>query len=264
MTYKIPINERFGAKVLSFSKLYETISDIKSKLSEDQLTLFRGSCFGAFLQLKNIKWAPQIVHQLILRQIQSKEHEKKGKLVFLIGGKESSFSIRKFNLITGLRCHSLPDISLYLKEMENSGEPRVGRDVKLLIDVDLLNLVNYLDMFNKYPWGTLSYKKTIQSLTNCLVGRSDKFKAKQNDYEWYNLLGFSWAFQLWVYEVIPSIAENFANCVDLNLLHRMLKWSSTRAPKSKIVNDILEADEVTVFEMVNTHLESEQEYTSNC
>ncbi|XP_038697982.1 uncharacterized protein LOC119995540 [Tripterygium wilfordii] len=196
MAYKILINERFGAKVLSFSKLYETISDIKSKLSEDQLTLFRGSCFGAFLQLKNIKWAPQIVHQLLLRQIQSKEDEKKGKLVFLIGGKESSFSIREFNLITELRCHSLPGISLYLKEMEKSGEPRVGlqnkyfngsshiscqelqrtfmhcqdpedvfklalvyfieyvllgRDVKLLIDVDFLNLVDYVDMFNKYP-----------------------------------------------------------------------------------------------------------------
>ncbi|XP_038678370.1 uncharacterized protein LOC119979811 [Tripterygium wilfordii] len=239
MAYKIPINERFGAKVLSFSKLYETISDIKSKLSEDQLTLFEGSCF------------------------------------------ESRFSIREFNLITGLRCHSLPDISLYLKEMENSGEPRVGlqykyfngsyhiscqelqrtfmqyqdpkdvfkltlvyfaesvilgRDVKLLIDVDLLNLIDYLDMFNKFPWGTLSYKKIIQSLTNCLVGRSDKFKTKQNDYEWYNPLGFPWTFQLW--------------------------WSSTKAPKSKIVNDILEADEyiftlVTIFEMVNTHSESE-------
>ncbi|XP_038713407.1 uncharacterized protein LOC120007277 [Tripterygium wilfordii] len=309
MAYKIPINERFGAKVLSFSKLHETISDIRSKLSEDQLTLFRGTCFGTFLQLKNIKWAPQIVHQLLLRQVQSKEDEKKGKLVFLIGGRETSFSIREFNLITGLRCHSLPDISLYLKEMEKSGEPRVGlqnkyfngsyhiscqelrmtfmqcqdpedvyklalvyfveyvllgRDVKLLIDVDFLNLVDYVDEFNKYPWGTLSYKKTIQSLTNCLVGRSDKFKAKQNDFEWYNLLGFPWAFQLWVYEVIPSIAASFADCVDLNLLPRMLKWSSTKAPKSKTVNDILEADEVTVFEMVNTHSESEQDYTFNC
>ncbi|XP_038717208.1 uncharacterized protein LOC120010488 [Tripterygium wilfordii] len=268
MAYKIPMTERFGAKVLSFSKLYETISDIKSKLNEDQLTLFRGSCFGAFLQLKNMKWAPLIVHQLLLRQIQSKDHEKKGRLVFFIGGKKAIFSIREFNLIKGLRCHSLPDISLYLQEMENSGEPRVGlqykyfkgschiscqelqrnfmqcqapedvfnltlvyfaesvllgRDVKLLIDVDLLNLVDYLDMFNKYPWGTLSYKKTIQSLTNCLVGRSEKFKAKKNDYEWYNLLGFPWAFQLWVYEVIPSITKKFANCVDLNLLPRMLK-----------------------------------------
>ncbi|XP_038685537.1 uncharacterized protein LOC119985333 [Tripterygium wilfordii] len=140
----------------------------------------------------------------------------------------------------------------------------LGRDVKLLIDVDFLNLVDYVDEFNKYPWGTLSYKKTIQSLTNCLVGRSDKFKAKQNDFEWYNLLGFPWAFQLWVYEVIPSIAASFADCVDLNLLPRMLKWSSTKAPKSKTVNDILEADEVTVFEMVNTHSESEQDYTFNC
>lgn len=122
----------------------------------------------------------------------------------------------------------------------------IGKRRQILIDMDLLRLVDYLDIFNKYPWGTLSYKKIIQFLNNCLVRRSQKFMERTN-YEWHNLLGFSWAFQKWACDVIPSISVHFANYIDEKLVPRMLKWSSTKDPKSKTINDLLEDSEVNIF-----------------
>lgn len=64
MIYRIDVNERFLTKFMSFSKIWDTNNDIKSKLSNDQITLPKKSYFGWFLELKQIKWGAKIVHQL--------------------------------------------------------------------------------------------------------------------------------------------------------------------------------------------------------
>ncbi|KAK2645965.1 hypothetical protein Ddye_021160 [Dipteronia dyeriana] len=84
----------------------------------------------------------------------------------------------------------------------------VGKDDKTSILYWALELVDDLDAFNKFPWGSFLYDRTFNSLSTCLLGRDDKFKNKFIDklkekvdglvkrkVERYNVYGFVTAFQ---------------------------------------------------------------------
>ncbi|KAK2663250.1 hypothetical protein Ddye_001824 [Dipteronia dyeriana] len=52
----------------------------------------------------------------------------------------------------------------------------VGKDDRNAILYWALELVDDLDAFNKFLWGSFIYARTFNSLSSCLVGRDDKFK----------------------------------------------------------------------------------------
>ncbi|KAK3188737.1 hypothetical protein Dsin_028298 [Dipteronia sinensis] len=54
----------------------------------------------------------------------------------------------------------------------------VGKDDRNGILYLALELVDDLDVFNKFPWGLFIYARTFNSLASCLVGRDDKLKYK--------------------------------------------------------------------------------------
>ncbi|KAK0587509.1 hypothetical protein LWI29_024062 [Acer saccharum] len=54
----------------------------------------------------------------------------------------------------------------------------VGKDDRNAIQYWALQLVDDLDAFNKFPWGSFIYTRTFNSLSTCLVGRDDKFKER--------------------------------------------------------------------------------------
>ncbi|KAK2662397.1 hypothetical protein Ddye_000971 [Dipteronia dyeriana] len=93
----------------------------------------------------------------------------------------------------------------------------VGKDDRTSILYWALELVNDLDAFNKFPWGSFLYDRTFNSLSTCLLSRDDKFKNKFNDklkekvdgpvkrkVERYNVYGFVTTFQVWAIEAIPK------------------------------------------------------------
>ena len=73
---KIPKEEYFPRKIACLSHLV-AIENIKEKLTEPQLEMFRKSCFGHFLLLE-LRFSAQIVHQLLLRQCETKKAMKYG------------------------------------------------------------------------------------------------------------------------------------------------------------------------------------------
>ncbi|KAK3218406.1 hypothetical protein Dsin_012376 [Dipteronia sinensis] len=81
-----------------------TIKQIKEKLTDAQLALFRTTCFGRLLEMHELKFSGQLVHHL-LRQIRSYNNSE---MWFAIGGKKFCFSIQEFCLITGLECGPYP------------------------------------------------------------------------------------------------------------------------------------------------------------
>ncbi|KAK2637233.1 hypothetical protein Ddye_032025 [Dipteronia dyeriana] len=97
----------------------------------------------------------------------------------------------------------------------------VGKDDRTSILYWALELVDELDAFNKFQWGSFSYDRTFNSLSTCLLGRDDKFKNKFIDklkekvdgsvkrkVERYNVYGFVTAFQLTIYKNLgPSDEE---------------------------------------------------------
>ena len=68
MQPKIKESEYFKAKVSNWSSL-EAVEDIKDRLSEVQKNIFRHSCFGHFLDVKELKFSAQLLHSILLREV---------------------------------------------------------------------------------------------------------------------------------------------------------------------------------------------------
>jgi hypothetical protein len=73
---------------------------------------------------------------------------------------------------------------------------------KRTISLFLLKLVEHLELFNNYPWGSEAFELTFASLSSALKGRREKYlerlKAKQgaHDIEHYDLYGCPFVFQV--------------------------------------------------------------------
>ncbi|KAK2648594.1 hypothetical protein Ddye_016083 [Dipteronia dyeriana] len=87
----------------------------------------------------------------------------------------------------------------------------VGKDDRNAIMYWTLQLVDDLDAFNSFPWGTFLYSRTFDFLSTCVVGRDDKYKERlespaKRKAEKYNVYRFVTAFQVWAIEAIPKWA----------------------------------------------------------
>ncbi|KAK3205466.1 hypothetical protein Dsin_019512 [Dipteronia sinensis] len=119
----------------------------------------------------------------------------------------------------------------------------VGKDDKTNILYWALELLDDLDAFNKFLWGSFLYDRTFNSLSTCLLGRDDKFKNKFSDklkekvdtlvkrkVERYNVYRFVTAFQVWAIEAIPKwVTLGYAVRVN-NVTPRILNWQCTETP----------------------------------
>ncbi|KAK3230324.1 hypothetical protein Dsin_002205 [Dipteronia sinensis] len=83
----VKVSEHFPAKINSTSSMV-TIKHMKEKLTEVQLALFRITCFGRLLEMHELKFSGQLVHHLLLRQIQSHNNSE---MWFAVGGKNFFF-----------------------------------------------------------------------------------------------------------------------------------------------------------------------------
>ncbi|KAK3188212.1 hypothetical protein Dsin_027773 [Dipteronia sinensis] len=112
--FLVKVVEHFPAKINSTSSIV-AIKQIKEKLTEAHLALFRTTCFGKLLEMHELKFSGQLVHHLLFRQIRS---SNKSEMWFAIGGKTFPFSIQEFCLITGLACVPDPPV---LEKGDGSG-----------------------------------------------------------------------------------------------------------------------------------------------
>ncbi|KAJ4712634.1 Phospholipase-like protein [Melia azedarach] len=111
----------------------------------------------------------------------------------------------------------------------------IGRAGRYLADLWLMSIVDDLDVFNQYPWGSVSWRYTYRSLSRALRGQASQYRFKKAEAEAdgktystkYNLDGFPLAFQIWIYEVLPSVGREFARCTNQRL-PRMLRWMATK------------------------------------
>ena len=95
---KIPKEEYFPGKIACLSHLV-AIENIKKKLIEPQLEMFRKSCFGHFLLFPELRFSAQIVHQLLLHQCETK---KDNEIWMLLKSKGLRFSKEEFCIDYGL------------------------------------------------------------------------------------------------------------------------------------------------------------------
>ena len=264
--YKLIVKEEdyFTCRITRYAKL-EVIKNIKEKLNKRQEIMFRQSCLGALLDLdyKKFQWAAQVVHHLLLRQIDQPNREE---LWCLVGGKKLRFSINEYSLITGLLCHgelgdasqirgdrlrekyfdgksSISKFDLEKKILDYEGDSNsdcvklalaymvesllMAKAHEKMIDMFTLKLVDNLEAFNQYPWGLQSFNFTIGFLKRAFIERVEKQKKKSeknpDHLESYHLGGFIFAFQAWAYECICNLNPTFA-IKEKDVLPRIINW----------------------------------------
>ncbi|KAI5340628.1 hypothetical protein L3X38_019902 [Prunus dulcis] len=189
-------------------------------------------------------------------------------LSFLIRCDVAQFTCQDFCLITGLRFGEVPEVSsgesdeirlqkkyfidegitcnalekAFLRCTEEDDIYKLalvyfaelvilGRDKHLNINLNYLTLVEDLDAFNRYPWGSVSFDKTQDSLFYAPTKYVKSFENEEGRGK-----GKS---KIWVYELIPRMADlNYCKVVDSIAVPRILRWrTTTSVPEMRKLND---------------------------
>ncbi|KAL2497171.1 Uncharacterized protein Adt_22721 [Abeliophyllum distichum] len=143
--------------------------------------MFRGSCFGFFLEMRRLILQPQLIHSLLLRQVQQ---PKDDEIWFRIGGECIRFSLDEFCLTVGLRGVGIVYISTYdsgknlLKDTYFFGLQKVSKFELQRVFMRLNDQVSHEDVVKlaklyliSYFLYTTSYNKSVDERHMRLVDR---------------------------------------------------------------------------------------------
>ena len=228
--YKIDHAHHFQSIVSSLAHLENSTRTIKAKLKPDQLTLFRNTKFGHFLDL-NIIFNGPLIHYLLLREV---EDERVDHISFKIGEVVCSFGRREFNMMTGLwssqpepidlvgnsrllekffeqkKCIYISDLEDTFVEYEGDDDDDdivklalvyfielslLGKDRRRKVDRTLFRIADDWTTFNNYDWGGLVFGRTLSALKRALDMQHAKGKNKSTKTK-YTVMGFPQALQV--------------------------------------------------------------------
>ncbi|CAL9001325.1 unnamed protein product, partial [Prunus brigantina] len=241
-----PESEAYSARVNNCSHANSSLAAIRAKLSAEQLEQLKTSCFGHLLNIDKIQFSGQIVHGVVLRRVAGQGVKDLDGLSFLIGCDVAQFTRQDFCLITGLRFGEVPEVSngemeddIYKLALVYFAELVVlGRDKHLNINLNYLTLVEDLDAFNSFEneEGRGKGKSKVTGTSR----RNEKGK-KDGEVQrgGWSFKGFTYALQIWVYELIPRMGDlNYCKVVDPTALPRILRWRTTTAiPEMRKLNN---------------------------
>ncbi|KAE8723714.1 Ubiquitin-conjugating enzyme E2 7 [Hibiscus syriacus] len=98
----------------------------------------------------------------------------------------------------------------------------LGREARQPISKDLILLVEDLNAWNLFPWGSYLWKATWNKLSSAFDDR----KSLRGDGSKYTLSGFIWAFKIWIFEAFPDM-QTYA-LKTLNDISRAIFWKRKR------------------------------------
>ncbi|KAI5348318.1 hypothetical protein L3X38_001205 [Prunus dulcis] len=247
-----PEAEAYSSRVNNCSHANSSLAAIRAKLSAEQLEQFKTSCFGHLLNIDKIQFSGQIVHGVVLRRdFCLITGLRFGEVPEVSSGESDEIRLQKRYFIDeGITCNALEEAFLRCTEKDDIYKLALvyfaelvvlGRDKHLNINLNYLTLVEDLDAFNRYPWGSVSFDKTQDSLFSAPTkyvksfeneegrgkgkskvtgtsrrnekGKKDKHGEAQRS--GWSFKGFTYALQIWVYELIPRMADlNYCKVVD--------------------------------------------------
>ncbi|XP_062085260.1 uncharacterized protein LOC133791349 [Humulus lupulus] len=270
----------------------------------DLLERAKQSPFKQFFLAPPLQYSGVIIHQLLLRRVVGRG-KNEYCLNFNICGQNTRFGISEFGLITGLNCGISPDqakykemtkskrlLQTYLnnKECLSSEELEDGFkrcDVKedvwklglcFLVDslllpsepkmkcfIDVLSMVENEDDFFNYPWGRLSYEKTLFGLAKDMERLRNKYlknveQKRKRPAPQYTIYGYAIALQYWAYEIFTK----FSAFADQQLLAfpRMLSWSAHKMLKEKDIEGVFKKKSNLVKATLNPRPEEKEFHDS--
>ncbi|XP_019237212.1 PREDICTED: uncharacterized protein LOC109217427 [Nicotiana attenuata] len=86
----------------------------------------------------------------------------------------------------------------------------MGKRKNRNVSEQIMKIVDDDALYSSFNWGSLSYDTLLKSLKSCLKPNEneiEKEKDKDKDKDNYTILGFPFAFCVWIMEVIPIFQE---------------------------------------------------------
>ncbi|KAL6538932.1 hypothetical protein OROMI_025258 [Orobanche minor] len=115
------------------------------------------------------------------------------------------------------------------------------------VDMDLLTYAAIGDL-NVFPWGKICFDQTVRSLSIAVKGSARRLKSgfieynifKERYTKLYKLCGFSYCFQVFLYETIPTLKDR-GFCVRKDVSKfRILGWKEIgKSPTNEQLNDFV-------------------------
>ncbi|KAK4837406.1 hypothetical protein QYF36_005162 [Acer negundo] len=173
----------------------------------------------------------------------------------LLGKHSVRFSKVEFCQITGLKFRVIPDTARY--DMYDAVKLcllfmlnwiLMGVDERDKVPVWQWRLVEDLDAFDAFPWGTHMYRWSIYCFKHALDGRQERFEQRQQERgadvhttETYNIYGLLHALLIFVFEVIPELGNK--KCGTRRAISELphpciLKWELSQRPWGRKLDGI--------------------------
>ncbi|XP_070005764.1 uncharacterized protein [Nicotiana sylvestris] len=246
--YYVPLDDHYSTRI-SVHTNCSIVEHLKNNLDDQQIEMFRRTCFGYFVDLPNFFIQNQLIHSLFLREVVS---PKDNELWIKVNSTKLRFGLAEFCIIIGLKCNGDPNkdyesvqssrlMELYfpsmskvskksltdcfLNKMWKSDEDALKIAVLYVIhsflfsttNDDLITKNDFMLVesgdFETFPWGKVVFNAMLCSM-------KDKVHSRR---EMYRYGGFPLAFQCWFYECCPYTRKNLA-CRIGNLMPRILNW----------------------------------------
>ncbi|KAL2465497.1 Uncharacterized protein Adt_41348 [Abeliophyllum distichum] len=174
---------------------HDVILNLNARMNEAQKRLFGISCFGNFLDLNEIYLQHQLIHKMLLIEV---KQQKPDEMWFNIAGKTIEIFFTRV-----LSCY-------WLKR-------------KQVTDA-MFNLVESDDV-RRYAWGKDLFDNTFNYLKIALSKRTYNETTKKDIFT-YRLYSYPLAFQIWIYESLPSLDGKIYQMLFYTWL-RLLNWTNT-------------------------------------
>ncbi|KAL5846777.1 hypothetical protein ACOSQ3_010301 [Xanthoceras sorbifolium] len=280
-TMKIKERNFFHAKMTTYSK-WGCIGLLKSKLTERQQQQIRATCFGHFLDVNEMAFTGQLLHHILLREchVDNTENEmwfliggnrirfsanafclvsglRFGDTVVPTVGEDHMCRIwqkyfKGVKKVTGTKLQTLFE---RMEEEHDADDDMIkvalllilemtllGKDLRTKVEYWAMKLVDNLEEFNRFPWGSFIYLRTFNSFSTCCKGRDQKFREKaekdpSHTAEKINLYVFVYAFQVWAIEAIPLYSiKKYATRVSRSA-PRILNWEVKTSPGYEVLRN---------------------------
>uniref|UniRef100_A0A1S3Z562 DUF1985 domain-containing protein n=1 Tax=Nicotiana tabacum TaxID=4097 RepID=A0A1S3Z562_TOBAC len=110
----------------------------------------------------------------------------------------------------------------------------MGKRKNRNVSEQIMKIVDDDALCASFNWGSLAYETLLKSLKSCLKSNENdvqKEKEKEKDIDSYTLVGFPFAFCVWIMEVLPIFQEKqFVNFKEVGY-PRMLCYSEMKSPQ---------------------------------